>query len=74
MHSRIQDLVKQANELAPKWGLLVERWGTANLPDETYYSRLHGATFKDFSKRVMATLDLVAALGRVDEAATSPRI
>lgn len=45
MHSRIQDLVSQASELAPQWGLLVDRWGTASLPDETPYARLHGATF-----------------------------
>lgn len=68
MHSRVQPLITQASELADKWRLLADRWGTAGLPDDTPYSRLHGATFKEFSKRVMATLDLLAALGGVDEA------
>lgn len=66
MHSKVFPLVDQAGEFAERWKQLIERWSTAGLPDETAYSRLHGATFKEFSKRVMTTLDLVAALGRVD--------
>ncbi len=68
MHTRIQSLVTQATELADRWKQLVERWGTSEIPDETPYPRLHGATFKEFSKRVMTTLDLAASLGQVDEA------
>lgn len=68
MHVRIQGLVTSANDLAQKWSLIVERWDTAGLPDDKPNARLHGATFKEFGKRVMATLDLVASLGRVDEA------
>lgn len=68
MHYRIAPLVTQASELADKWRQLLNKWGTAGLPDEKPYSRLHGASFKEFSKRIIATLDLIAALGQVDEA------
>lgn len=68
MHVRIQGLVTSANELAEKWSRLVARWDTAGLADDKPNARLHGASFKEFSKRVMATLDLVASLGRVDDA------
>lgn len=68
MHVRIQGLVTSASDLAQKWSHLVARWDTAGLPDDKPSARLHGASFREFSKRVMATLDLVASLGRVDEA------
>ncbi len=67
MHSRIEPLVSQASELGDRWKQLVARWGSAGLPGDTPYSRLHGATFQEFDVRVMATLDLVIALGKVEE-------
>jgi len=66
MHSRIQSLVDFAQQLAEQWIALVERWNSAELPDSVPYTRLHGATFREFSQRVMATLDLVSALSSVD--------
>lgn len=68
MHSRIQLLVNAAQELATQWIAVVERWGTAELPDSTPYARLHGATFSEFNQRVTATLDLASATGSMDEA------
>lgn len=68
MHPRIQPLVAASQELSKQWMELVGRWSTAELPEATPYTRLHGATFGEFSQRVMSTLELVAALGSVDEA------
>jgi len=68
MHERIQVLVDAARELNVQWAELVAVWDSAQLSHEAKYSRLHGATFPEFNRRVIATLELTYSLGRVDEA------
>ncbi|CAM5778022.1 hypothetical protein ACFOHU_12295 [Ottowia pentelensis] len=68
MHSQIEPLVVEAQELSHRWFALVQRWSTSELPDSTPYARLCGATFQELSLRVISTLELVATLGSVDTA------
>lgn len=67
MHSRIQAAVDAAQNLNDEWTKLVTRWTNSSLSLDTEYPRLHGATFTQFNQRVLATLELVRSLGRVDD-------
>lgn len=67
MHSRIQAVVDAAQNLNDEWTKLVTRWTNSSLSLDTEYPRLHGATFTQFNQRVLATLELVRSLGRVDD-------
>lgn len=60
-------MLQEVTELSDHWNQAVELWKNVALPEDIPYPRLHGANFKEFNKRVMTTLELVAAIGRVDE-------
>jgi hypothetical protein len=68
MHERIQILVDAARELNEQWTDVAAIWNATSLSQETKYPRLHGASFPEFNRRVIATLELTYSLGRVDEA------
>lgn len=68
MDERVAPLVDLAIHVAEQWRALATRWATTGLPEDRPYERLHGATFKELGQRVVATLDQVAALGRVEDA------
>lgn len=68
MHERIQVLVDAARDVNERWSEVVAIWDSAGLSQEVKYPRLHGASFPEFNRRVVATLELTYSLGRVDDA------
>lgn len=68
MHERIQVLVDAARDVNDRWSEVVAIWDSAGLSQEVKYPRLHGASFPEFNRRVLATLELTDSLGRVDDA------
>lgn len=67
MSAAIQNLMTELEATRDRWNEIAERWSASGLPLEQSYAKLHGASFKEFNRRVIATLEIVAAADKLDE-------